>query len=35
MQVGHIKERPIILVGGMWEGLIEWMKENPLRKGID
>lgn len=34
IQVGHIKERPIILVGGMWEGLIEWMKENPLRKEL-
>jgi predicted Rossmann-fold nucleotide-binding protein len=34
MQVGHIKERPIILVGKMWQGLIDWMKENPLKKEL-
>ena len=34
IQVGHIKERPIILVGKMWRGLIDWMKENQLKKKL-
>ena len=34
IQVGHMKKKPIILVGTMWEGLIQWMKENPLRKEL-
>ena len=24
----------IILVGKMWQGLIDWMKENPLKKEL-
>lgn len=28
LQVKHIKQHPLILVGNMWYGLIEWMKEN-------
>ncbi len=34
IQVLHISERPIILLGGMWEGLIEWMKSEPLKKNL-
>jgi len=34
IQVGHIKERPIILVGNMWRGLIDWMKENQLNNKL-
>ena len=34
IQVGHMKKKPIILVGTMWEGLLQWMKENPLRKEL-
>tara|TARA_A200000159_G_scaffold156305_1_gene171098 strand:- start:9 stop:707 length:699 start_codon:yes stop_codon:yes gene_type:complete len=34
IQVQHISERPIILLGGMWEGLIEWMKSEPLKKNL-
>jgi uncharacterized protein (TIGR00730 family) len=31
MQVNHIAPRPFILVGGMWEGLLKWMEENPVK----
>ena len=34
IQVQHISERPIILLGGMWEGLVEWMKSEPLKKNL-
>ena len=34
IQVGHITERPIILVGTMWHGLLEWMKLNLLKKQL-
>ena len=34
IQVQHISERPIILLGGMWEGLIEWMKSEPLKTNL-
>lgn len=30
IQVDHIKARPIILMGEMWEGLLQYMKDNPL-----
>jgi uncharacterized protein (TIGR00730 family) len=33
IQVRHICHIPIILMGDMWEGLIEWTKKEPLRKG--
>ena len=32
MQVKHICNVPIILFGDIWEGLLEWLKENPLRR---
>tara|TARA_B110000008_G_C16891834_1_gene533109 strand:- start:228 stop:917 length:690 start_codon:yes stop_codon:yes gene_type:complete len=34
IQVGHITARPIILVGTMWHGLLEWMKLNVLKKQL-
>lgn len=34
IQVSHISERPIILVGKMWAGLLEWMKSEPLNKQL-
>lgn len=34
IQVSHISERPIILVGKMWTGLLEWMKLEPLNKQL-
>jgi hypothetical protein len=27
-------ERPIILVGEMWTGLLDWMKSEPLKKDL-
>ena len=34
MQVNHISARPIILVGSMWRGLIDWIKQNSLKKDL-
>jgi uncharacterized protein (TIGR00730 family) len=34
IQVKHIKGHPLILVGDMWPGLIEWMKETMLSRGL-
>lgn len=33
-QVKHINKIPIILVGEMWEKLIDWMKEYQLKEGL-
>lgn len=33
VQVHHICDIPIILIGDSWEGLLRWMKEEPLAKG--
>jgi len=30
MQVNHIAPRPLILMGDMWKGLIDWLEEGPL-----
>ena len=34
IQVQHISERPIILLGDMWKGLIDWMKSEPLKNEL-
>ena len=34
MQVNHISSRPIILVGSMWHELINWIKENSLKREL-
>ncbi|HVR43858.1 MAG TPA: LOG family protein [Thermoanaerobaculia bacterium] len=34
LQVKHIKKHPLILVGDMWGGLIEWMKGTMLEHGL-
>jgi len=34
IQVSHISERPIILLGEMWIGLLNWMKSEPLKKHL-
>lgn len=35
MQVGHIPTRPVILIGtDMWSGLLEWLKKEPLARGL-
>ncbi|MBY0376393.1 LOG family protein, partial [Patescibacteria group bacterium] len=33
VQVQHICDIPIILMGDNWSGLLQWIKENPLQKG--
>ena len=34
IQVDHITPRPIILIGDMWNGLINWMKDEPLKRNL-
>ena len=34
MQVNHINPRPIILMGDMWDDLLDWMKEWPLAEHL-
>lgn len=34
LQVKHIQDHPVILVGDMWFGLIEWMRETMLSRGL-
>jgi len=34
MQVGDTCKIPIILLGNMWTGLLEWLKKQPLKKGL-
>ena len=34
LQVKHMKEHPLILVGTMWPGLIEWMRATMLERGL-
>ena len=31
IQVNHISARPIILVGDMWNGFLDWVKSEPLK----
>ncbi|MBT3728095.1 MAG: LOG family protein, partial [Candidatus Marinimicrobia bacterium] len=30
IQVNHISARPVILVGDMWSGFLDWVKSEPL-----
>ena len=34
MQVNHIAPRPFLLLGSMWEGLLEWMEKFPLQRQL-
>lgn len=34
LQVKHMKNHPLILVGTMWPGLIEWMNATMLERGL-
>src|SRR5438876_1512165 len=34
LQVKHMKEHPLILVGTMWPGLIEWMRSTMVERGL-
>ncbi len=31
VQVHHLCDVPIILLGGKWDGLLKWVKQNPLK----
>ncbi len=34
LQVKHMKEHPVILVGTMWTGLIDWIRETMVQRGL-
>ncbi|HEX7418982.1 MAG TPA: LOG family protein [Thermoanaerobaculia bacterium] len=34
LQVKHMKEHPVILVGTMWTGLIDWIRETMVERGL-
>lgn len=34
IQVGHIYKMPIVCVGEMWQGLMDWIEETMLRDGL-
>ena len=34
IQVGHINKMPIVCVGEMWRGLIDWIHESMLKDGL-
>ena len=34
LQVKHMKEHPLILVGTMWHGLIDWMRATMVERGL-
>ncbi len=34
LQVGYLKDRPLILLGDMWHGLLDWMRKEMLPRGL-
>src|SRR5437763_11868463 len=34
LQVKHVREHPLILVGTMWDGLIAWIQETMIQRGL-
>src|SRR5690242_5871246 len=34
LQVKHVRDHPLILVGTMWPGLIDWMRSTMLERGL-
>src|SRR6185369_17796227 len=34
VQVKHVTEHPVILVGTMWTGLIDWIRESMVARGL-
>ncbi len=34
LQVKHMKEHPLILVGTMWNGLIDWIRDTMVERGL-
>jgi uncharacterized protein (TIGR00730 family) len=35
LQVRHLHDRPLILVGPMWRGLVDWIAQSMLRPGFE
>ena len=33
LQVGYLQDRPLVLLGDMWHGLIEWMRKEMISRG--
>src|SRR5215212_6335981 len=34
LQVKHMKEHPVILVGTMWTGLVDWIRQSMVERGL-
>lgn len=34
LQVKHVREHPLILVGTMWDGLIAWIEQTMIQRGL-
>lgn len=34
LQVGFMTERPVVLVGGMWQGLVDWMNQEMVPRKL-
>jgi uncharacterized protein (TIGR00730 family) len=34
LQVKHMREHPLILVGTMWHGLLDWIRETMIERGL-
>lgn len=34
LQVQHIENRPFILIGDMWQGLLDWIEDGPLKRSL-
>src|SRR3954451_23696176 len=34
LQVKHVREHPLILVGTMWDGLIDWINQTMVQRGL-
>src|SRR6185295_18685329 len=34
LQVKHMKQHPLILVGTMWPGLIDWIRQTMVERGL-
>lgn len=34
LQVKHMKQHPLILVGNMWDGLVDWMQETMVSRNL-
>jgi predicted Rossmann-fold nucleotide-binding protein len=35
LQVRHLEDTPLILVGPMWQGLVDWTRAQMLRPGFE